>query len=332
MTDFQDDLREALATRAANLRPGADLGDLTLRMVRRERRKGAVLALVLVGVVGAGVVAVDATRRSPLVDRAPNAAAGPARSWLEPARAPRSRSAPRRTSRSAPLDRTDHERPGRGHDLWHQHCGGIGTTWMAFLGADAPLGLAFTRTTASGATIRVYRADLQSPAATGPPWWTPPNWCSPSGIVQADLSTDAIAGVSTGFVYAALHDATVGGAMAGAGVSERHPTAILIVQAPPSAASVRVTFPGGVHDEMAPVDGVAVLVGAVPDAKSLSSPVQAQPAVDASGRAVGEASIGLQSEPPAGLPSPAVPRRRNSHRPGGCSRLTSRSRAGPSRR
>ena len=133
MTDFQDDLREALATRAANLRPGADLGDLTLRMVRRERRKGAVLALVLVGVVGAGVVAVDATRRSPVV-RAPNAAAGPrvvVGTGSRPKVAGALLGGP--ADRSTPLTVPTTSGPVGGMTGGISIGGGIGTTWMAIL-------------------------------------------------------------------------------------------------------------------------------------------------------------------------------------------------------
>ena len=68
---------------------------------------------------------------------------------------------------------------------------------------------------------------------------------------------------ATGSVYAELRDgAVVGGSLTAIGVSEGSAQWVAVVQAPKDAAKVRATFPGGATDEMEPVDGVAVLVGA----------------------------------------------------------------------
>ena len=154
---------------------------------------------------------------------------------------------------------------------------------------NEPLARVFVRDHA-GMKIRVYRADVDQPAGIGPPWWTPPGYCFPNGYVQADISNDDMVGVGYGDIYAELEDGVVGGALTAIGVSEGSAQWVAVVQAPANAAKVRATFPGGATDEMEPVDGVAVLVGAAditPDDQDYYNEQAQLEAFDSSGASLG---------------------------------------------
>ena len=154
---------------------------------------------------------------------------------------------------------------------------------------NEPLARVFVRDHA-GMKIRVYRADVDQPAGIGPPWWTPPGYCFPNGYVQADISNDDMVGVGVGDIYAELEDGVVGGALTAIGVSEGSAQWVAVVQVPANAAKVRATFPGGATDEMEPVDGVAVLVGAAditPDDQDYYNEQAQLEAFDSSGASLG---------------------------------------------
>jgi hypothetical protein len=142
------------------------------------------------------------------------------------------------------------------------------------------LGHAFDRDV-NGTKIRVYRAAIELPTVDGPSWWTPPKWCFPNGTVQADVSNDAIVGLGRGSLYPELRDANVGGSLTLIGLAEQHPMWVAVVQAPKDAARVRATFAGGATDEMAPVDGLAVLVGAASADSTYTTPQAQSAAVEA---------------------------------------------------
>src|SRR5262249_2728431 len=73
------------------------------------------------------------------------------------------------------------------------------------------------------------------------------------------------------------------------GQAEQHVRWVVVAQAPANAARVLATFPDGSHDEMAPVDGVAVLVGTgAAQPKKLSATLEA---LDASGASLGKTTI-----------------------------------------
>jgi hypothetical protein len=127
-------------------------------------------------------------------------------------------------------------------------------------GASVPLAKAFTREV-GGATVRVFRAAVEEPQSDGPSWQQPQAYCVINGYVQADVSTDDAVGIASGSLSAALRDGRVAGSYSAIGVAEGAPLWVVVAQAPDGAASVRATFPDGHADEMAPVDGVAVLVG-----------------------------------------------------------------------
>jgi hypothetical protein len=160
---------------------------------------------------------------------------------------------------------------------------------------ESPLGHAFDRDV-DGTRIRVYRASIEPPSVYLPSWWTPPAWCYPNGTVQADVSTDAIVGIGRGNLYPELRDADIGGSLTLIGAAEQHPMWIAVVQAPKDAARVRASFAGGATDEMTPVDGLAVLVGAA-TADSTRTATQAQSAAleafDANGASLGHGEATL---------------------------------------
>ena len=116
--------------------------------------------------------------------------------------------------------------------------------------------------------------------------------------MQADVSNDDMVGIGSGSVYAELRDgAVVGGSLTAIGVSEGSAKWVAVVQAPKDAAKVRATFPGGATDEMEPVDGVAVLVGAAdiaPDDSTYFNETAQLEAFDGSGGSLGtgKASFG----------------------------------------
>ena len=164
------------------------------------------------------------------------------------------------------------------------------SVWQVGGVTNQPLAHVFGRDH-DGTRIRVYRASVDTPAGAGPPWWTPPGYCFPSGYVQADVSNDDMVGIGSGSVYAELRDgAVVGGSLTAIGVSEGSAKWVAVVQAPKDAAKVRATFPGGATDEMEPVDGVAVLVGAAdiaPDDSAYYNETAQLEAFDGSGGSLG---------------------------------------------
>ena len=96
----------------------------------------------------------------------------------------------------------------------------------------------------------------------------------------------------------------MGGSVQLIGQAEQAPRWIVIAQGPAHAAKLRATFPGGATDEMAPVDGVAVLVAKAPadaaDTKVLLT------ALDGSGNELGHATIGASGNGASYLTVPAI--------------------------
>lgn len=151
---------------------------------------------------------------------------------------------------------------------------------------------------AGAVKIRAFRADIDAPITAGPPWWEPAEWCFPNGIVQADVSSDDMVGIATGSVYAQRRDSSVGGTLSVIGIAEGAPQWVLVAQSTSDAATLRARFPGGGTDEMAPVDGMAVLVApAAVTAEFFSNRLPDEratiEALDAGGTAVATADIGL---------------------------------------
>ncbi len=158
-----------------------------------------------------------------------------------------------------------------------------------------PMARVFTRTTPAGVTIRAYRADVSPTEVQGPPWWTPPGWCYPNGYVQADMSDDAVAGVGFAPLFAAQRDGSgIGGTLSVIGQNEQAVRWIVVAQGPPGARKLHASFPDGAADEMAPVGGVAVLVGH--GGADLQKAKVTLTAVDASGATIATTTISAVPE------------------------------------
>ncbi len=308
MNEFEDELHDRLAAQASEVPVAEDWDDLVDRMARRGRRTTRALALALVLTLCVSAVAVVSSIRrdthSPVVRTAsekPNTVATdrvvatheavPRISLSSGASfgAPDVVGAPGGTKPAlqvglVPAFNNDVRLlPGRG---------GVNVEPYTSM----PMARVFTRTTPGGVTIRAYRADVTpESSAQGPPWWTPPGWCFPNGYVQADVSDDAVAGAGYAPLFAAQRDGSkVGGTLSVIGQNEQAVRWIVVAQGPPGAAKLRASFPDGSVDEMAPVGGVAVLVGH--GGADLQKAKVTLTAVDASGGTI--ATTTISAHPP----------------------------------
>jgi hypothetical protein len=260
VSQYDDRIREALDARARRVQVEPEPADLTDRISRRERRRTRALSAALVLALFAGpTLGFIAARGETGGDRDMAAddegrdgvtlGAGGALPTLRPNSggflgAPSADETDVFAATSAPVTAIERSEAG----LWF---GGI---------TDQPLTRVFTRDH-NGTKIRVFRAAVAPPTGIGPPWWTPPGYCFPNGVVQADVSNDDMVGIAFGSTFAELRDNLVGGALSIVGTSEGAPKWIVIAQAPAGAKKVRASFPGGATDEVEPIDGVAVLIG-----------------------------------------------------------------------
>jgi hypothetical protein len=277
MNEFEDELRGRLAARVGEVSVGEDWDDLVNRMVRSGRRTTRALALALVLSLCGAAVAIVSSARHPGDDptrktASKNVAAVAADRVVETHAAvptislssgqsfgavPNFAGSPAGTKVAFPQGSLS---PMYNNDVRLLPArGGVNVAPYDSM----PMARVFTRTTPAGVTIRAYRTDVTSASSVqGPPWWTPPGWCYPNGYVQADVSDDSVAGAGIAALYAAQRDGSkVGGTINVIGQNEQSVRWIVVAQGPPGAARLRATFPDGSADEMAPVDGVAVLVG-----------------------------------------------------------------------
>lgn len=118
----------------------------------------------------------------------------------------------------------------------------------------APL---FTRTLDDGTVLTVDGNRYDPSIYELPTFWDPPPQCFPAG----DVVIEAAGGPGPGRVASTRFDAVLDGTLlVGAGVIRPDQDRwVAVAQGPAGTATIRVTFPGGVVDEMAPVDGLAVL-------------------------------------------------------------------------
>jgi hypothetical protein len=144
--------------------------------------------------------------------------------------------------------------------------GPVGPVGFGGFGGSTPPERLALRTSAEGVAIRVYRYTYDDPEYYGvmeaPPWapeWQPSGDCTPAGSVAVGLSTELAVGLAFHELWPSVPglSATFGAF----GIDEQDPHWWLVVQVPDGVASVRATFGSGSVDEMAPVQGVAVLVG-----------------------------------------------------------------------
>jgi hypothetical protein len=116
-------------------------------------------------------------------------------------------------------------------------------------------GHVFTRTTADGVVIRVYRLRSTSPCGCGPEDTLSLEMSDASAVGNGMLDVAPEPSATT-----ANADTTSTDAMAGAfGVAEGAPVWWVAVSVGPRIATVQMTFAGGSTDQMAPVSGTAVL-------------------------------------------------------------------------
>ena len=209
------------------------------------------------------------------------------------------------------------------------------------LGALEPL---FLRTTDDGISIRAYRAQPPPRPACPegqecPP--SPPPECVPAERLVPELSNSGAIGPRHPLpVFAEPSGTALGVVHTGVfGVLERSPAQWLAVVAGPEVSVVKVAFADGSGDEMAPVDGYAVLARAI-EVPELPAGTDAAPGrprlagtvegLDAAGAVVGRAEFapGDTFSRPEGCPQPAdghrrgVPPAGGPRRPRGGSSLT----------
>src|SRR5438067_11823471 len=305
MTELEEELRRRLAAKASEVSVGEDLDDLVDRMARSGRRTTRALALALALALTLCVSAVA------VVVWARREGAGPAQktSSTKPASVPADRVVATHAvvptvslstvqsfvSAGGAVGPSSAVTPPQGQlvPLYINDArqslvvGGLNYPYSPSM----LMARVFTRTTLAGVTIRAYRADVNPTSSVhGPPWWTPPGWCFPNGYVQADVSDEAVAGAGSAPLFAAQRDGSkVGGTLSLIGQNEQSVRWIVVAQGPSGAAKLRASFPDGTADEMAPVHGVAVLVGH--GSAELQKAKVVLTAVDASGGTIGTTTI-----------------------------------------
>ncbi len=253
------ELHERLDALARRVDVHPDFDDLLARVTQRQRRLTRALAGAIVVVLCVGVVAVVVAERgntsSPRskTDMAAGLQGGVVATHAKVPVVARQGSSATGSGQTSTASGTS------SYPLLGPITGVSGVS-----GSTTPMAHVFSRTVGD-VVIRAYRAEFAATPAQGPPWWIPPGWCFPDGVVQADVSDTAIAGVATASLYAAMKDGSaVGGTVTELGLAENAPRYVVVAQSTTDAGAIRAVFPDGTTDEMAPVDGVAVLVGRGP--------------------------------------------------------------------
>jgi hypothetical protein len=282
---LEDELRQSLAAAVRGSEPGSrplDLTDVGRRARARARRRrvslASVAAVALVGAV-AGGYALGGDSGQPAADL-DEVATADRPSGVDPATPgvdvpdevalplvdpPQSGAGGDVTApRSSPLPATEAATssywPGPGYG------GGYG--W-----GNEPMATLFTRTTDDGTVLDVRANRFPAGWAYDPgaavPFWEPADWCFPGGSIYVGVRAPDAVGQSGAERYDALRDGTIwqGGGMIGG--PEGSPRWVLVVQVQPDAGLVRVTFPDGRTDDVAPVEGVAALTAPMDEAFDL---------------------------------------------------------------
>jgi hypothetical protein len=274
----EERLRTGLAARAANAMTAPDWDDLAARIRRGSRRRtraavaaGGVLAIAAAALGFAIGSAHDET--DPGVDVqavAPSTSVGSTPVPVVP----------------RPADETE------GFAASSTGAPRVNGADIRVGSAGVPLGRVFVRTTSDGITVRGYRADYP-PYDDGNPFWDAPGWCFPSGVLQADVSTDAIAAAVQGLTYATVRDGDLAATLSVIGVDEGAPVWVATVQAPDGTDMVRATFPGGGTDQMAPEQGVVALASPAKGDADADTPVRVEALV--AGAVVASQSVTVQN-------------------------------------
>jgi hypothetical protein len=329
MNGFEEELRGRLAAHAGAMSVRRDWDDLTDRMGRSARRTKRALCLALTLTLCLAVVAVVIAVRSTGHAPAPESqkTASPAKPTTPADRVVATHAAVPMISAANGQSLSSGQRLSGGSNATNlvpfsktQLTNGFNNDMQILVNgsgsyASMPMARVFTRTTAADLTIRAYRTNVApASAAQGPPWWTPPGWCYPNGYVQADVSDNAVAGVGFAPLFAAQKDGSkLGGTLTMIGQNEQAVRWIVVAQGPPDAATLRASFPNGSHDDMAPVDGIAVLVG--PGGTDVQTAKVTLAALNASGATIATTTIsgvpaptsyGAECTAPQKLPAPGA--------------------------
>jgi hypothetical protein len=249
-------LRAALDQAANALAVPADWDDLVQRRVRRERRgrRAAVALALVVSVLTGGIGYALGTDDG------------------EPARVtardtPRARDGLRAVTTTPAPFVSNGGVAGSGVAMRPSISGelDVSSQSLVTVGSNEPLGRAFVRTN-DGVTLRTYRGKVALPTSDVP-WFDPPGWCFPSGVVYVGASTELAVGTVYGETFEELRDGKLTATASVVGLTEDDPMRLVVAQVPAGASRVEARFPGGAHDAMAPIDGVAVLAAKAPDAR-----------------------------------------------------------------
>jgi hypothetical protein len=255
MTDHDDieaALRDHLADEARVRVPTADWVDLTDRLRRRHRRSSRVVATVAaVAVIAAGTGGFAIGRAELRSDRAGQLAAGGDGEGGDSTdtSAP---SEPGSVPATTPSTVTVTAEPGG--VFTPEAKDGVNQPGFE-IAPGGPLGHSFDRNT-GGITMRVYASQVDSGTAGAAD-------CVQAGVVQADVSTDAITGIAIAPLGVNIPERSIAATASIVGQPEQAPVMVVVVQVGAGADHARATFPGGRTDTMATDHGLAVLAVAV---------------------------------------------------------------------
>lgn len=123
----------------------------------------------------------------------------------------------------------------------------------------------FIRTTADSVVVRGYlqkfdQAGVAMPACD-PNSWCPPAECNSPNSFLAELS-NAEAVAQSGMQLLPMKEAAANRGQVPLGMAEGSPTSAWMIQTDDTVANVRASWPDGFTDEMAPVDGWAIVAHA----------------------------------------------------------------------
>jgi len=137
-------------------------------------------------------------------------------------------------------------------------------------------------------------------AGTAPPCPGAPPICKATPSVLAELSTDAAVGQGFDPIDEKQPSDPLSHVSFGMfGVPEDSPAVFVAVQTGPGVATARLRLPDGSTDQMAPVNGIAVLAHTTSTPKPTGTVVEA---LDSSGKVLSSMDVGQ----PAGGPRPAI--------------------------
>src|SRR5438270_6239997 len=133
-----------------------------------------------------------------------------------------------------------------------------------------------------------------TPAPPPPQCPIPPD-CKPTSFVMAELSSEAAVGQGILPLNSENPSTPVSQLITGRfGVAESSPAMWVTVRTGPGVNAVRLRLPSGATDQMAPVEGVAVLAHGTPKAPPDGTVVEA---LDASGKVIGSEDVNKQNGP-----------------------------------